>query len=221
VPCEKIGGDYFDFVPMSGECLGIAVGDSSGHGLASALLTAELRATLRSLIVTNGEEVGEIVTLANRILSQGMPEGDFATLVFARLDPSAGALVYSSAGHPPPCILDARGQVRGKLTSMGLPLGVQVDRVYASSNTIPLERGDTVLLYSDGAFEAASADRGLFGTERLLNAVRERLHLPAREIVGDLHDRIAAHSRPGRLSDDVTTVVIKVEIKKGRSPTAS
>jgi PAS domain S-box-containing protein len=211
VPCEMIGGDYFDFIPMAEQCVGIAVGDSSGHGLASALLTAELRAILRSLILTNGKDVGEVVSLANDILSQGIPEGDFTTLVFARLAPSTGTLTYSSAGHPPPCILDAAGHVRGKQPSMGLPLGIQEGRIYGSSTAIPLKRGDTVLMFSDGAFEAASADGGLFGIERLWETVRERRHLPAREIVSDLQDRIAAHCRPSPLSDDVTTVVVKVE----------
>jgi serine phosphatase RsbU (regulator of sigma subunit) len=204
-----VGGDYFDYIPMQDDGFGIAVADSSGHGLGAALLTAELQATLQALACTY-RDMGEILTLANRILSRGMPEGRFTALTLARIDPRAKVLVYSNAGHPSAYILDAAGEIRGELTSIGLPLGIQSDHNYTSSGAIFLKEGDTVVLYSDGVFEAPSADGTRFGTRRLLETVRTGLHLPAREIVDCLHRRVAAHCRPAPLVDDMTTVVVKV-----------
>ncbi len=209
LPSETVGGDYYDFIPMLDDCLGIAIGDSSGHGLASALLAAELRATIRTLVHTY-RDVGTILSIANRVLSAGMVEWCFVTFLFARLDPKTRTLVYSSAGHPPPRIVDAAGNVRNELSSMGIPLGIQNDYLYTSSGPIHLKEGDTVLFYSDGVSEAGSANGSLFGSERLTQVIREHLHLPAREIVDRLHQRVLAHCRPKLPADDLTAVVLKV-----------
>jgi PAS domain S-box-containing protein len=210
-PSETVGGDYYDFIPMLDGCLGIAIGDSSGHGLASALLAAELRATIRTLVHTY-PDVGTILTIANRVLSAGMVEWCFVTFLFARLDPKTRTLVYSSAGHPPPRVMDAEGNVRNELSSMGIPLAIQHDYLYTSSGPIPLKEGEAVLFYSDGISEAASPDGALFGTQRITEVIREHLSLPAREIVDRLHQRVLAHCRPKLPADDLTAVVLKVGV---------
>jgi sigma-B regulation protein RsbU (phosphoserine phosphatase) len=93
---------------------------------------------------------------------------------------------------------------------MGIPLGIHGDFLYTSSGPISLKDGETVLFYSDGLSEAASADGILFGTERLTQVMREHLHLPAREIVDRLHQRVLAYCRPKLPPDDLTAVVLKL-----------
>jgi PAS domain S-box-containing protein len=208
IPCEMVGGDFFDFIPMFDESIGIVIGDSSGHSLAAALLSAEVRATLRALVQTY-RGVGEILTLANRALSAGIPEDCFSTLLFVRLEPKARILVYSSAGHPPLRIFDAAGKPRQEYPSMGLPLGVDENHTYSSSGAIPLNQGDSVVLYSDGVFEALSPDFEIFGTNRIVESVQKHVDQPASEVIARLHRKVAAHCQ-SKLSDDITTVVIKV-----------
>src|SRR5205807_4434398 len=103
-PAEATGGDYFDYIPMRDGGLGVVIGDVSGHGFGPALLMAELRAYLRALLLTR-EDVGEIVELLNRALADDAPEGHFATLLLARLEPTSRSVVYASAGHMPGYIL--------------------------------------------------------------------------------------------------------------------
>src|SRR5581483_10317530 len=99
-PAEATGGDYFDYLPLPDGSLGVVIGDVSGHGFGPALLMAELRAYLRAFLLSRAD-VGEIVGLLNRALADDAPEGYFATLLLARLDPATRSLVYASAGHSP------------------------------------------------------------------------------------------------------------------------
>src|SRR4051794_34174476 len=109
-PAEATGGDYFDYIPMRGG-LGVVIGDVSGHGFGPALLIAELRAYLRAFLLTR-TDVGEIVGLLNRALADDAPEGYFATLLLACLDPATRSFVYASAGHVPAYILGRDGEVK-------------------------------------------------------------------------------------------------------------
>jgi len=215
-PSEAVGGDYLDFIPMLDESLGLAIGDASGHGLGSALLAAEVRATLRALTCTY-RGVGEILTLANRILSECIPEGCFITLMFARLEHRAGILVYSSAGHPYPVIFDVAGHVRERLPSMGLPLGIEVSHDFTSSGAVSLNEGDALLFHSDGLVEASNPDGTQFGLDRMQQVVRDHLHLPARAIIDHLYEEVLEHCRPNPPADDVTAIVLKVEAGAVRS----
>src|SRR5207244_4491644 len=118
-PAEATGGDYFDYIPMRDGGLGVVIGDVSGHGFGPALLMAELRAYLRAFLLTR-TDVGEIVGLLNRALADDAPEGHFATLLLARLDPSSRSLVYASAGHLPGYLFSPAGEVKAVLKATGM-----------------------------------------------------------------------------------------------------
>ena len=98
-PAELTGGDYFDYFPLLGGGVGVAIGDVCGHGFGPALLMAATRAYLRALALTNAR-VGDILSLANRALAADVDDGRFVTLFLARLDPAARTLVYANAGPP-------------------------------------------------------------------------------------------------------------------------
>jgi PAS domain S-box-containing protein len=181
-PCDTVGGDYFDYLPMLDDRVGIVIADGSGHGLAPALLAAELRATLRTLVQTY-RTPGEIITLANRILFPGMAEGYFITVLFTCFQPRDRDFSFISAGHPLPVILDLHGNVRDVPPASGLPIGVLETPTFASGATIRLNEGDTVLLWSDGMYEVASPGGPMLGPEALVDLVRQYLRRPAREII--------------------------------------
>jgi PAS domain S-box-containing protein len=206
---EATGGDYFDYLTMVHDRLGVAVGDVSGHGIGPALLMAETRAYLR-ILARNRGDVGEILTRANRVLAEDVGYERFVTVLFVSLDPLNRVLTYGSAGHPAGYLLEASGQVRMALKRTGIPLGIKPDTVYPLGTQIQLQSGDLVLLLTDGIDEAMSPDQSIFGIERALAIIRANSHRNAREIVEALFDGVREFSHNTPQLDDATAVVIKV-----------
>jgi serine phosphatase RsbU (regulator of sigma subunit) len=205
---EAVGGDYFDYISLPGRCLGIAVGDATGHGVGSALMITQTQAYLRALALTH-DGAGEILTLANRALADGFQQSRFVTVFFARLDPHGASLTYSSAGHPEGCHLGPSGELKGRLTSNNLPLGLVPSEIFRESPAIKLAPGDLVLLLTDGVLETKGVDSASFGVERVLNTVRAVSGQQSREIVQHLLQVVQDYSRDLPLADDITAVAIK------------
>lgn len=209
-PADEAGGDYFDYLPMPDGGLGIVVGDVAGHGMGPALIMAETRAYLR-IVALNRQYPSEALTRANRVLADDLGESDrFVTVFFARLDPATRQLTYSSAGHPAAFLLGVKGELKQRLPRTERALGLSEDTQYRDAPALTLEPGDLLLVLTDGVEEAADADAGLFGAERVLEVVRSRRHLPAQAIVKALYAATRAFAYEGRQADDVTVVVVKV-----------
>jgi serine phosphatase RsbU (regulator of sigma subunit) len=207
-PAEATGGDYFDYIPMRDGALGVVIGDVSGHGFGPALLMAELRAYLRALLLTRAD-VGEVVGLLNRTLADDAPEGHFATLLLARLEPATRSVVYASAGHTPGYILSPSGAVKSVLQSTGMPLAVLPDGDFPAISIAPLEPGELLLLLTDGMVEAHGQDDMLFGMDRILDVVRAHQSRASRAIVDTLYDAVRAFCGIRAQLDDMTAIVIK------------
>jgi serine phosphatase RsbU (regulator of sigma subunit) len=207
-PAEATGGDYFDYIPMRDGGLGVVIGDVSGHGFGPALLMAELRAYLRALLLTRAE-VGEIVGLLNCALAEDAPEGLFATLLFARLDPNTRCLVYASAGHTPGYILSPSGDVKSVLPPTGMPLAVLAESTYLAVAVPPLEPGDLLLLLTDGIVEAQGPGDTFFGMNRVLDVVRAHQSRTAKTIVDTLCGVVRDFGHAQEQLDDITVIVVK------------
>ncbi len=207
-PADATGGDYFDYIPLPGECIGIAIGDVSGHGIGSALLMAGLRAYLR-VYAQKSSDIGEILSLVNNALVSDLEQDRYATLIFCRLHPHTKTFVYASAGHSPCFILDSGGTVKRTLDSTDIPLGFLQERPFGYSETIGLEPGDILALLTDGITDAARPDQNLFGVERALDFIREHRHQSAREIVDGLYRAVRAFSNGMPQIDDITAVICK------------
>jgi hypothetical protein len=180
-PAEATGGDYFDFVPMLKERVGVVVGDVCGHGFGPALLMASTRAYLRAFAQTQSD-LGSLLSLLNRVLILDMEDDRFVTLILVRLDPRKKCVVYASAGHPTGYVLDAAGHVRLRLPSTGRPLGFGTDESFSASRVGPLKPGELVILLSDGVLEATAPDGTAFGWARAVNIVRVYRQDPAGRI---------------------------------------
>jgi serine phosphatase RsbU (regulator of sigma subunit) len=207
-PAAATGGDYFDYIPMRDGGLGVVIGDVSGHGFGPALLMAEVRAYLRALMLTRAD-VGEIVGLLNRTLADDAPEGQFATLLLARLEPTTRSVVYASAGHWPGYVLSTSGEVKAVLQSTGMPLAVQPDGEFPAVALPPLEPGELLVLLTDGMVEAHGPDDKLFGMERVLDVVRAHQGRTARAIVDTLYAAVRAFCGAQTQLDDMTAIIIK------------
>ncbi len=207
-PAHKAGGDYFDVIPMPGGYLGIVIGDASGHGVGAALVMAETRAYLRALALDH-KDVRRIVGVTNRRLAEDVGEGHFVTLFLARLNPVTRSLIYSSAGHWPGYVLDARGEVKAVLESTDGPLGLDPAAAFATARAVMLEPADLMFLYTDGVVEALAPDGGQFGKERALRLVGRHYGKDPDAILKVLFEEVRRFSG-GVQTDDMTAIVIKV-----------
>ncbi|MBN2317724.1 MAG: SpoIIE family protein phosphatase [Acidobacteria bacterium] len=209
-PADATGGDYFDFLFLPENRIGIAIGDVCGHGIGSALLMVELRAFLRAF-AQQDSDLGNIFSLTNSALVSDLEQGRFATLIFCCLDPSTGSFVYASAGHTPGYILDANGAVKRTLDSMDIPLGFMPDHPFTCSEPLKLESGDILAMLTDGITDAERPDQTAYGIERALEYIRIHRHEKAQDIVTGLYRSVRDFSDGLSQIDDITAVLCKVE----------
>lgn len=207
-PAKATAGDYFDYIPMLKDCLGVVVGDVSSHGMGPALLMSETRACLRTL-AQSCDDVGEILTRANRVLAIDTAEFHFVTLAMACIDPRDRAMVYASAGQRG-YLFHNDGQV-SILESTALPLGVRADTVVPNGPKRILEPGELLTFFTDGVVETESPGKVRFGYPRALETIRSERDKPAADIIAALRRELHDFSRGLPQSDDITMVVVKVE----------
>lgn len=205
---DVTGGDYYDFVPLPGEHLGLVVADVSGHGVDSALLMAEVRAVLRATAQTTAEP-SEILAVVSRVLHADTEAHRFATLLLARLHLPSGALDYASAGHPSGYLLDARAAIKSALPATGVPLGLFPDSRYETRSALCLEPGDTLVLLTDGVTDSGTREGEFFGAERTLEVVRSSVGGRSSDVVEGLYRAVRAFEPGMPQSDDVTTLVVR------------
>jgi len=208
-PTQEVGGDYYDFLSLPEDYLGIAIGDASGHGVGAALLSAHTRATLRSLAFIH-QSVAEIISLANRVLSVDSPGGRFMTLLLARVNPRTGSFVYANAGHQPGFILSQDGHIQHQMETTGIPLGITPEWEFPHSFGYQLKPGDTVVFLTDGVVEASGQNDATFGRQRLVDLALAYRDFSAAEMISKIAQAVFEFCYPRLPTDDFTLVVIKV-----------
>ncbi len=200
---NEIGGDYYDFLPLSGGRLALVIGDASGHGMAAGLLMAIANAALK--LATEVDPTPERVgSLLNRVLVRTGDRRAFMSLFYGVLAPEDGRMEYVCAGHPFPLLRRLSGEVE-ELGRGGLPLGIR-DGLELSTAEVTLARGDVLVLYSDGLPEAVNTAGEAFGYDALRGLLRTEGQPQA------IHDRflraLQSHVAGEPLKDDVSIVVV-------------
>ena len=214
IPCDETGGDYYDFIDLVGlgeGKVGIALGDVTGHGIAAALLMASGRSALRSQVEHRGEGLGELFARVNKHLVRDTGGRRFMTLFYGVLDGPRRSLRWISGGHDPAILLRRRRGTFEELSEGGgVPLGLIREAVYEPGGPVTLERGDLVMVETDGIWEARRGDGEPFGKERLRAVLAAQADASAAAIceavVADVHDFRAGRAQ----DDDITLVVVKV-----------
>ena len=203
---DEVGGDYYDlFITWKG-LLCCVVADVSGKGIASALLMATLRASLRSLMINHREDpVTAVIEDLNRLLYEASSASRYATLVFFVYDPSAQTLTYVNAGHNPPLLLN--GQVT-RLECGGPVLGLLPDATY-EEQTLPFNPGDTLTIYTDGITEAINPRGAEWEEQGLLAAVLNQNSPSAAAAVQDILFSLDAFASGTPQVDDMTLLVLR------------
>jgi len=206
IPAREVGGDYFDFLSLGPQRLGLVLGDISGKGMPAALLMANLQANLRSQYVTAWEEPTQFLESVNRLFYQNTIDSAYATLFFAEYDDRVHRLRYANCGHYSALLLRAAGQLE-RLDSTGTVLGL-FDEWRCHFEERQLQLGDTLVLYTDGVTESLDGRGEEFGEERLVETLRRNLSLPTQRLLASVIDEVRAFS-PQEQHDDITLIVAK------------
>jgi len=204
-PMQDVGGDCFDTLTF-GRSLGVSIADIAGKGLPAALLMSNLQAAVRAF-AQEAAEPSAVCASVNRLLCRNMASGRFATFCYARIEPDAGRIVYSNAGHNPPLVVRA-GNVISPLSEGGMVLGIFPENVYAQAE-VTIAPGDRVVFYTDGITESRNRDGEEYGEERLAAAALAARALPVEAMKDALFADVTAFNC-GNFDDDATLIVVGI-----------
>jgi len=204
LPADLVSGDLFDYLPVSESTLGLAIADSSGHGLPAALLARDVVTGLR-MVAGVDEAVASTVARLNRVVERAALWSKFVALFYGHLDRD-GSLEYCNAGQCPPLLL--HDGVFRELAKGGSVLGPDPAARYASER-VRLAPGDLLVLYTDGVIEREAPDREPFGLARLRKLLAATASAGARATVDAILGAARDHGRGAPLSDDMTVVVAR------------
>ena len=205
LPCQTVGGDLYDFVPLSGGRLALAVANVSGKGTPASILMASVHASLRALAGTAPPPV--LMERLNRFLFASTQENKYVTLFYAELDPARRRLVYVNGGHVPPYHLRPGGTV-DRLTCGGPVLGILEDATFEAGE-VALAPGELLAMVTDGATEALSPDEVEFGDERVEAALRGVAGETAGGALAGLLAAVQSWAGAAGCSDDLTALVLR------------
>ena len=204
VPCFELGGDFFDFIPLQDDNLGLAIADVSGKGVPASLIMASVRAFLRAQ-VDNVYYLYEAVRRINLMLCRDTKLGEFVTLFYGVLDSRNLRFTYCNAGHPPALLL-RDGKVT-ELSGDNMVLGVSQEEIYKQF-LVSLQKGDLLLLYTDGLTDAMNFNQERFGRQRLIDAFREG-GATADNVAQNILWQLRKFVGMARRTDDVTMIVVR------------
>jgi sigma-B regulation protein RsbU (phosphoserine phosphatase) len=212
IPAQEVGGDYYDFIPLGGGRLGIAIGDVSGKGVPAAIYMTLTKGILQSHA---GEAVSPrtVLTKVNGLMYRTIERNSFVSMFYAVLDPAQLTLRFARAGQCPIILTHEAGAPPSFLSPPGMALGLDVGTVFDAvleERELTLRRGEVLVFYTDGFTEAMNAAGEEFGEERLTaSVVRHRDHAGAQLITAVCGDvRLFTGDNPQH--DDMTMVAVKV-----------
>jgi len=200
LPCQEVGGDWYDYIPLQDGRLAVVLADVSGKGMGAALLMSSTRTVLR-LVAESGLPPAEVLSRVNRVLLKDFPTAKFVTMVYAILDPKSGSIAFASAGHLHPLFVDGRG-AHFLETDAGLPLGIREGSF--SERTVEMTAGSRLVFYSDGVTEAMNSSFEQYGATRL----RDHVANPSASVQSLLND-VRTFTGGYSASDDVTVVMVQ------------
>jgi sigma-B regulation protein RsbU (phosphoserine phosphatase) len=207
---RALGGDCYDFMPLTDNRLALVVGDASGKGLPAALMIANVQSSLRTAALFTGNDLAELLKAVNHQAYTSSLTGHYATLFYGVFDGATRTLRYVNAGHNPPVVLRRNGTVDW-LETGGAPVGIFPDSIYEES-IVQLEPGDLVITYTDGVIEAANQSGEEWGVQGLLQAAAAwvgQYAEDAEDLVRLIFSSMDDFSR-GRQTDDATLAVLRV-----------
>ena len=206
IPAKTVGGDYFDFLETGPNCLCICLGDVSGKGMPAALLMSNLQATLRGQAMQDCVP-DTCIKKSNMLLYRSTTTDKFATLFYGMLNTEEHKLCYCNAGHNWPFLFKANGETL-RLDVGGPVLGIIEDFAYGG-DSVQLDPGDLLVIFSDGITEAIDEKETMLDEENLEVIIRENMSNSSVEIVDNIIKSVENHAGSMAQMDDMTLVVLR------------
>jgi phosphoserine phosphatase RsbU/P len=206
IQAREVGGDYYDFLDLGRNRLGLVIGDIAGKGIAAALLMANLQANLRSQCAIALDQPERLLRAVNQLFCENTTDGAYATLFFAEYDGGTGRLRYANCGHLCAILLRKNNTVE-RLDSTSTVLGL-FKEWDCSVGKRKLFAGDTLALYTDGITESFNDAEEEYGEQRLVDALRRHRKLSSEALLASIVDEVQQFSRD-KQHDDVTLIVAR------------
>jgi sigma-B regulation protein RsbU (phosphoserine phosphatase) len=221
LPARSIGGDYYDFLDVGEQRIGIALADIAGKGIAAALIMAVVQASLRVIAAEEGVSLPALAAKMNAFLYRSTGSSSYATFFYGQIDEKGRQLRYVNAGHNPPYLLrrvdappagsaDFPQAHIEELAAGGMVLGLFPQASYEEA-TVDLRPGDVLVVFTDGVTEALNPQEEEFGEERLKELLRHVVHLPVDEISSRISQAMKDWIQDAEQFDDLTFLVMKVQ----------
>jgi serine phosphatase RsbU (regulator of sigma subunit)/pSer/pThr/pTyr-binding forkhead associated (FHA) protein len=207
LPCQTVGGDYYDFFPYADGRMGLVLGDVAGKGMPAALLMTALKGGVQVLLGEVPDDVASIMARLDRLVASNFPRNRFVTLFFGLLDPATGELKYCNAGHNPPFLVRSDKTIE-RLPSCGTILGIFPELPYEVKSAT-LGPGDVLTLFSDGVTEENNPSGEEFGEKRLSRVLAANAGSDAGSVVEAVRCSVLDWAAGGAPADDVTVVVAR------------
>jgi sigma-B regulation protein RsbU (phosphoserine phosphatase) len=208
LPSKQVGGDYFDIIKVDEGKYIIAIADVSGKGIPASLLMANMQAFLQ-VISKQNIDIATATALINDLITQNTSDGRFITFFWGLLDDNEKKLTYVNAGHNPPILVRQNKIIR--LSEGGIILGVMKTIMPYNSNSIDLESGDKIILFTDGVSEAMNPYSEEFSENRLEQIAINTSSLSAAETMNNIRKEIEEFVQGAPQSDDLTMLIISVK----------
>lgn len=206
IPCYQVGGDYYDYISIDNDRIGIAIGDVSGKGVGASLLMASLRASLHSE-VGKDSTIDDMACRLNDFVNESSDINSFITFFFLELNKQSGDFKYVNAGHNPPLFVNKNAKIYC-LECCGLSLGMFPSVSYEWKKG-HLDHGDMIVLYTDGITESRNKKNEEFGEEGLKDFIKKQRKNKPSEIMDKLFKHLDEFISDAERMDDMTTVIIK------------
>lgn len=205
--CDETGGDYYDFFELPNNRLAITVGDVTGHGIGAALLMATARAFLKALAM-KADSVTNLINELNFLLEKDMDDDKFMTLFYGEFDAKTMQLTYSNAGHDNPLLYRVANKQFEELEATGMPLGIDDEEEY-EEESVKINKGDVLIMSTDGITEAMNPEGEQFGQERFEQIIKNNVQKSANQIIRECYNAVTNFCQGAAQRDDLTLVVIK------------
>jgi phosphoserine phosphatase RsbU/P len=209
IPAKDVGGDYYDFIPNPepGQH-GFVVADVTGKGVPASLLMATMRATLRANIQNNPNDIVQALRQVNGDIYRDSPIDKFITSIYCNLDYESHELNYVNSGHNPPYIVRANDNRIEELDQGGVMLGI-MEEIDLLKATLSIDKGDILMLFSDGVTEATNPSGELFSEERFEQWLLDHNQLSAEKMKDALLKTLRDYADGSPQSDDITFIIVK------------
>lgn len=206
-PAREVAGDYYDFIPLDPDHLGLVIADVTDKGAAAAMFMVFTNSIVRASVHPSQLPVQSIMN-ANRLICDKSTNAMFVSLVYILLDTASGQVICVNAGHNPPIYYNHAKDSLQRLYPTGMVLGIDAEAAFQQHN-LQLDPGDFLFLYTDGLIDAINEQEKDFGMERVEQVVFQHRNEPASEIIAQLELALFQHSGATTPVDDVTLLMAK------------